>query len=119
MRTFLATAAWLAATAALAQDSNDGQEVATLVSCGGVDAVLFVNAPEYAAPTLEVNGAAVTLEEGPSYGGPVCVAWRGAPHVGFTEYMGNAYETYRLVDPATLEVTEVTAQEAEALGWYD
>lgn len=109
----------LTAHAAAAQESMNGEPYWESIECGGVTANLMINHRTVAQPTLFMNDEPILLEDGPSYGGPVCVTWRGNAYVGFTEYMGNAYEVYRLVDLDTFEPFEITYEQAEKIGWWD
>ena len=118
MRAAPAILAALAWAPALAQTSNDGELVHEAVECGGVTATLMVNHRTVAQPTLFMEDEPILLPDGPSYGGPVCVEWRGDAYVGFTEYMGNSYEVYRLVDLDTFEPFEITYEQSRKIDWW-
>ena len=106
-------------TTAAAQSSNQGETYWESVECNGVTANLMINHRTVSQPTLFLNDHPMLLPDGPSYSGPVCVTWRGDHYVGFVEFMGNAYEIYRLVDLDTFEPFEITHTQAEKIGWYD
>jgi hypothetical protein len=46
-----------------------------------------------------------------------CVTHTGAKKLGFVESMGNAYASYKLVDLTTSRVSEITYQQARAIGF--
>ena len=118
MRATLLAALAVIGAPAWAQVSNDGATVFEAVECGGVTATLMVNHRTVAQPTLFMDDEPILLPDGPSYGGPVCVQWRGDPYVGFTEYMGNSYELYRLVDLDTFETFEITYEQSQKIDWW-
>ncbi|MGB8813274.1 MAG: hypothetical protein WCC57_08815 [Paracoccaceae bacterium] len=107
----------LAAAPALAQTdpSNMGETYWQSITCGAITANLMINHRSVSQPTLFMNDTPIPLPDGPNYAGPVCVTFRGKPYVGFTEYMGNAYEIYRLIDLDTFAVQEITYQQAEKI----
>ena len=98
--------------------SNNGDSYWESITCGGVKADLMINHRTVAQPTLFLNGKAMQLEDGPTYTGPVCLTFQGNPVIGFVESMGNAYETYRIIDIDTFQVREITYEQAEKIGWW-
>lgn len=98
-------------------DSNGGEVYWESVSCGGVKADLIINHRTVAQPTLFLNGKAIKLKDGPDYGGPKCVTFKGEKKIGFVESMGNAYEIYRIVDLDTFKVSKITYQQASKIGF--
>lgn len=107
--------AGLLLSAAAHANSNHGEVYWESVECDGVKADLMINHRTVSQPTLFMNGYEILLENGPNYSGPVCVFFRGEHKVGFVEYMGNAYEVYRLVDLDTFEVEEISYRQAEKI----
>ena len=102
----------------LKAQSNNGEAIWETVKCGNVTANLQMNMRTITQPTLFLNTFEIKLEEGPDYGVLVCVSYQGEKKIGFVESMGNAYETYRIVDLDTFKMTEITYAIAEKIGFY-
>ncbi len=84
-------------------------------SCNAETASLVT---DEAGTRLTVNGADVPLEEGAEYGNLVCTSRDGVTQFGLVRTTAEA-ETYLLLDPATLEWTEVSEEEAAGLDFFD
>jgi hypothetical protein len=119
IRFLLVCAAIPLGNSANAQMSNNGWTYLESTKCGDLTATLAVNHDMAVKPTLFIGDDPIELPNGPNYLGPFCLTWNDMQHVGFTEYLGNAYEIYRLVDPQTLVPFEITFSEAEKIGWWD
>lgn len=105
MAAALVAASPAAALSVSASSCND--DSAELVSTG-------------AATTLTVNGADVALDPGYSYANLVCVSRDEATMFGLIRLSPPGEEAYFLLDPETLELTEITEEEAGALEfWQD
>ena len=83
-------------------------------TCNGQSAELASTA---SGTTLTVNGTDVPLENDFAYTGLSCVSHDGATLFGLIRSAGDV-EEYLLLDPATLEVSQVTYEEAEALDFW-
>lgn len=84
-------------------------------SCNGETASLMSDA---AGTTLTVNGADVPLEKGVEYGNLVCASRDGVTQFGLVRTTADG-EAYLLLDPATLEWTEVPVDEAARLDFFE
>jgi len=115
--TLILFGAILLTTTTVHAESNRGEMYWKSINCGGVKADLMINHRTVSKPTLFLNGKAIVLEDGPDYSGPKCVTFRGEKKIGFVESMGNAYETYRIVDLDTFKVKEITYQQASKIGF--
>ena len=71
-----------------------------------------------AGTTLTVNGTEVPLEQGFAYEDLLCVSRDGETQFGLIR-LANDEETYFLLDPETLELTEIGLKEAEALEFWE
>ena len=80
-------------------------------TCNGQSAELASTA---SGTTLTVNGTEVPLDQGFAHTGLSCVSRNGATLFGLIRSAGDV-EEYLLLNPATLEITQVTYEEAEAL----
>jgi hypothetical protein len=87
------------------------------IKCGPIKADLMINHRTVSQPTLYMNSIAIKLEDGPDYSGPICVKFRGELKVGFSESMGNAYESYYIVDIDTFKRKEISRQQAVKIGF--
>ena len=106
-RAFFASAALLAALPAAAASLSTS-------TCNGQSAEL---ASTGSGTTLTVNGTDVPLDQGYVHTGLSCVSRNGATLFGLIRSAGDV-EEYLLLDPATLEVSQVTYEEAEALDFW-
>lgn len=105
-----------ASTNSMAQ-SNFGNMYWKSIKCGPIKAELMINHRTVGQPTLFMNSTAIKLEDGPDYSGPICVKFRGELKVGFSESMGNAYESYYIVDIDTFKKKKINRQEAVKIGF--
>ena len=97
-------AALPAAAASLSTSICNGQSAELASTAGGT--------------TLTVNGTDVPLDKGYVHTGLSCVSRDGATLFGLIRSAGDV-EEYLLLDPATLEVSQVTYEEAEALNFWE
>lgn len=72
-----------------------------------------------AGTTLTVNGTEVPLEEGFDYEDLACVSRDGETQFGLLRLSPEDEEAYFLLDPETLEMTEVTEEEAIAFDFFE
>lgn len=84
-------------------------------SCNAETASLVT---DEAGTRLTVNGAEVPLDEGAEYGNLSCISRDGATQFGLVRRSSEG-EAYLLLDPATLEWTEVSEEEAARLDFFD
>ena len=104
------TAALLAASPAAALSVSSS-------ACNEDRAELIVS--DDAGTSLTVNGAEVPLEEGFDYEDLACVSHDGVTQFGLIRLSPEDEEAYFLLDPETLEMTEVTEAEAIALDFFE
>lgn len=70
--------------------------------------------------TLTVNGTDVPIEQDAGYRDLLCVTTKdGGSHFGFTALSVEDDERHFLVDPETLEVRQITYEEADLLEFWD
>ena len=72
-----------------------------------------------AGTTLSVNGADVALEPGFDYEELVCVSRNDETLFGLIRLSPQEEESYLLLDPETLELTEITEAEATTLDFFE
>lgn len=101
----------------IAGESNFGQMYWNSIKCGGVTADLMINHRTVAQPTLFLNQTPIKLQDGPNYSGPLCVTFRGEKKIGYVESMGNAYESYYIIDIDTFKRTQINYQTARKIGF--
>jgi hypothetical protein len=108
LRPLTLTLALLAAGPALADSTSRS-------ACNDQSAELSTTA---AGTTLTVNGTEVALDPGFTYTGLSCIGRDGETSFGLIRSSGDT-EEYLLLDPETLETTEIPYDEAEALHFWD
>jgi hypothetical protein len=66
-----------------------------------------------------VNGTDVALEPGLDYENLLCVSRDGTALFGMTALSEGGEEAFMLLDPTTLEITQITEAEAAALDFFE
>lgn len=101
-------------------NGNAGDSVdSTPIICDGVKVrITATPVSEYQVthPVLFIGKKAIKLNEDPSYGAPECVMYKGQKAILYSEYAGNSYELYHLVDMKTYKIKNLSYKEAKQAG---